>query len=292
MAKPRRPIDVWSTIILFSLFTINILIWRAIFYIDPLQYPRIYFLSVTQGSSELLMLSEDVNIMIDSGGDDGILQKIDPLFADTAGPYINIAIISYPQINNYEGYYYLLDHYTIGAFIYDGRNDVEHDQDWKKFIDAVNAKNIPLITLSKGDRIDYGNNVMTILSPDVALVRSADITDAALVENIRTSAFTAFLASDIGSNVAHMLATTSMHADILKVPYPAVDGSNGVDLIKKIAPRIAVIQPGTKNTANAPSKAMISQFASSTTATIFETARDGTVAIYKSDGKLRILKGK
>jgi beta-lactamase superfamily II metal-dependent hydrolase len=250
-------------------------LWNAIFTGKARERsPGLYFLNVTQGGSSLLVLPGGVTIMTDAGSDDKAATDLSAL-EKNIGQYIDLAIISYQQPGNYKGYDYILDHYLVGAFAYNGRADNVNKNDWKALMDKISARHIPLITLGAGDRIHFGTaSEIDILSPDKDFSHSVDPSDTALVQLIRTSRFRALLASDIGINVEDEILShhLNVHADILKAPFPGLNMPAGEQFLHAVAPSTVMIAPGVKNTASQPSHAMLLSLTSSTKAQLLHVS--------------------
>lgn len=278
----KKIIDITSAIVLLSLIALDVVLWRNIFISrSDAAMPRIYFLPVTQGESALLVLRGGVTVLTDAGSDGTIVDDLQKILPIGAVSYIDLAIISYPQADDYNGYQYILQHYQIGAFVYNGRADVAHRTEWNQLTAAIAAKHIPLITVGAGDGIRFGDAAGTavspatidILSPDEMFARSPEPSDTGIVQRVITQRFTALLATDIGVNVEDALlmqakkrATTSvkLHANILKAPFPGIGMAAGDAFLLAVAPKTIVVAPGVKNTASAPTKAMLAYLASST----------------------------
>jgi beta-lactamase superfamily II metal-dependent hydrolase len=294
----KKIIDIVSATVLFALIILDVALWRNIFVArsdagvsaangaaGSATPPYIYFLPVTQGESALLALPGGVTVLTDAGSDDGIVDDLQKVMPPGAPAYIDLAIISYPQAADYDGYEYVLQHYQVGAFIYNGRADAAHGTEWNQLTDVIAAKHIPLITVGAGDRIRFGeagagavsdtNAVaeIDILSPDAAFARSPEPSDTGIVQRVVTQKFTALLAADIGVNGEDALlaraaqdknASTSLHANILKAPFPGLGTAAGDAFLRAVAPQTIVVAPGVKNTASAPTKAMLAYVASST----------------------------
>lgn len=285
MARRRKKIiDIGSAIVLLGLIALDVAAWRDIFISTGARASaggeneaQIYFLPVTQGESSLLILPGGATALTDAGSDANIvddLQKV--LTSGGAAAYIDLAIISSPQSADYGGYQYLLQHYRVGAFLYNGRADAVHASEWKQLTDAIAAKHIPLITVGAGDSIRYnadashGDTEIDILSPDADFARSPDPGDTGIVERVITPSFSALLAADIGTNVENVLLSKKydLRASILKAPFPGLGTVAGDAFLRAVAPRVIVVEPGVKNTASAPTKAMLAHMASSTNAAI------------------------
>ena len=109
----------------------------------------------------------------------------------------------------------LLDHYRIGAFIWNGRDDAATVAEWPALLQKIRSKNIPIVTLGAGDAIRYGNNEIDMLSPDADFDASAELNDTVLVELVKTAGFRALLTADIGFNVEdHLMAQGKTFAPI------------------------------------------------------------------------------
>jgi len=311
----KKIIDIASAIVLLTLIVLDAVLWRNIFVArsnvgdggvpDAVAAPRIYFLPVTQGESALLVLPGGVTVLTDAGFDGSIVDDLQKVLPPGAPPYINLAIISYPQAADYEGYEYLLKHYQVGAFIYNGRADVAHSTEWNQLTATIAAKHIPLITIAAGDCIRLGDMANTvaeidILSPGAAFARSPEPSDTGIVQRVITQKFTALLAADIGVNVEDVLLaraaqgagasasssatkTTSLRATILKAPFPGLGTAAGDAFLRAVAPHTIVVMPGVKNTASAPTKAMLAYLASSTALSVkaaIVSSRPGVFLLY------------
>jgi len=284
MARHRKKIiDLMSAIVLLALVALDAMLWNSIF--GAAKNGRrtgIYFLPVTQGESALLILPNNVSILTDAGSDAAIVDDLQKIESSGDAPYIDLAIISYPQSTDYAGFESLLDHYQIGAFLYNGRGDITHSADWQKLTDAINAKHIPLITICAGDRIRYGPAAkIEILSPDATFARSPEPSDTGIVQRITTPNLSVLLAADIDVNVENRLLThgNDIKANILKAPFPGVATASGDAFLRAVAPKTIVVTPGAKNTASAPTKEMLTHLVSSTSATIATTGR-GAFLLY------------
>lgn len=286
MARHRKHIiDIASAIILLALAALDATMAKNVFVSmtsDRTVAPHLYFLPVTQGESALLVLPGGITVLADAGSDAGIVDDLQKALPPGAPQYIDLAIISYPQAADCEGYQYILQHYQIGAFLYNGRSDDAHSAEWKQLTDAIAAKHVPLITLGAGDRIRYSNSAeIDILSPDAAFARSPDPADTAIVERVITPHFTALLAADIDVNVEDSLLASSvdLRANILKAPFPGVATASGDAFLRAVAPQTIVITPGVKGSASAPTKAMLARLASFTNAVIAQP-KAGSFLLY------------
>lgn len=267
---------------------------------------RDYFLDVGQGDSELVIFPGNIKVMTDAGPDDSVLASL-----ATAMPpgddYIDVAIISHPQLDHFNGYNFILDHYRVGAFIYNGRDDDPGVKEWPALKAKIAAKGIPLITLGGGDKILInGKSEIDMLSPNLAFDQSAELNDTGFVELIKTPQFRTLLTADIGFNVEDWLVANyggvnsgdasgsdSLHVDVLKVPHHGSKYSSGDAFLRAVSPSVAVIEVGAKNTHGHPGSSTLARLASDTNAMVLRTDKNGTVEVYPDgNGELKIVKGK
>jgi competence protein ComEC len=275
-------------LILFLLFVLDGVMWRQIIGAGGVRAGD-YFLDVGQGDSELVIFPDGVRVLIDGGPDAKIvaaLEKILP-FGDR---YIDVLINTHPQLDHFEGFSYVLDGFDIGAVATNGRDDSPGVAEWPAFLYKIKAKQIPLITLTRGDSINNGSSSVKILSPDVALSQSAELNDTGIVTIAEMPGLRALFTADIGSNVESYLMTqkNDLRADILKIPHHGSKYSSSDSFLRAVDPRIAVIEVGAHNTYGHPTAQTLARIASSTRAKIFRTDKNGTVAVIIDGRKLKV----
>jgi competence protein ComEC len=293
MAKNKAQNNIVTIIVIVSVVALDAFVWRNIVFLRPSSVARDYFLDVGQGDGELVVFPGNVAVMTDAGPTDAVigdLEKVLPQGVD----YLDLAIISHPQLDHFNGYNFILDHYRVGAFIYNGRDDDPPNAAWSSLKEKIKDKNIPLITLGRGDKIHYGENEIDMLSPNVAFDQSAELNDTGFVELVRTPQFRTLLTADTGFNVEDWLLAQGedIRADVLKVGHHGSKYSSGDAFLRAVNPEIAVIEVGAKNTYGHPGLSTLARLASSTHALVVRTDQKGTVEIYPEDGKLKILEEK
>ena len=273
------------------LFFADLLAWYVLFSGRPANDTRMYFLDVGQGDSEVAVLPGGVSVMTDAGPTNAVLGSFDRVLPGRR--YIDLAVITHPQLDHFNGYNFILDHYGVGAILYNGRDD-PGVAEWTALRAKIAAKHIPLITLGAGDRIHYRDDEIDILSPDDDFIQSAELNDTGLVELVRTPQFRALLTADIGSGVEDRLVRSGidLRADILKVAHHGSKYSSSEAFLAAVRPAVAVIEVGAKNTYGQPGPATLARFASTTRAEIFRTDQNGTVEISYYDNGLQVSREK
>ncbi len=177
----KKIIDVISAIILLALFALDLMMWRTIFTARNSVAPHVYSLPLTHATSTLLVLPGGATVLTDAGSDATIVDDLQKTLPSGAATYIDLAIIPAPEVSDYEGYQYVLQHYSVGAFLYNGRSDDSHSAEWTQFANMIEAKHIPLITVGAGDRIRFGSGgEIDITAPDEAHAHSPDASDTTI----------------------------------------------------------------------------------------------------------------
>ncbi len=274
-------------VVMTAFFAFDVFCWYSIFSNVPNASARAYFLDVGQGDSELMVFPGGVTMMTDAGPTDAVLGGLEK--ALPGKKYIDLALITHPQLDHFNGYNFILDHYEVGAFLYNGRDDTGVAE-WTALKEKIAEKHIPFITLGAGDRVHSGKDEVDILSPDREFGESAELNDTGLVEMIKTGNFRALFTADIGFNIEDWLIANikDLRADVLKVPHHGSKYSSGDAFLRAVNPLIAVIEVGAKNVYGHPGAATLARLASSTRAEVFRTDKNGTVGVSYENGKLKV----
>lgn len=266
--------------ILFLLLAADIWLWNGAL---ERELPEFYIFDVGQGDSEGIYLPGGVFMLTDSGPDSKIVDALNEELPDLRR--IDLAFISHPQTDHFNGYRFLLNRYSFGAFILNGRSD-PGVKEWDELISEIRKRNIPVITVGAGDSIRYGGNEVKILWPNADFRESGELNDTGLVEYVSTTDWRALLTADTGQNVEAIFASSSLPADILKIGHHGSKYSTGSGLLDSVWPRLAVIGVGANNSYGHPApqtKKLLQRYE----IPFLETDTAGSVKIYKSGGTLK-----
>ena len=249
-------------------------------------YPSIRFLDVGQGDAELVSFTNGAMVLTDAGPNGpAILGALDPIFGKR-GRSIDLVIVSQPSAAHFGGLSDVLDHYHVGAIVYNGRDAPPGVPAWAALLQKISALKVPLITLGEGDSVRIGEKErIEIVSPGRERAESPELADTGIVQLVQTRDFRAILAADIGFGVENALVARygpSIRADILKVAHNGSKSSSGETFLSAVLPRTAVIEVGEKNSYHQPSPEAIARIASSTSAKVFRTDEDGTIEVFRA----------
>jgi len=268
---------------------------------------EVYFLDVGQGDSELINLPNDVQVLMDGGPDNKILEELSSILPPT-DRYIDLVVLSHPQYDHFAGLIEVLKRYEIGAFLYNGREGTAKAfEDLKR---TIEKNKIPTIILTQGDKIKYQNNLLDILSPTADLLKSKELNDTSLVISLaielvnqnfsklhyvddrQRNVITKILfTGDIGFKVENYLTENfNIDSDVLKVGHHGSKYSSGKKFLKAVNPKIAIIEVG-KNTYGHPTSQTLNGLAS-IGSQIFRTDQSGTIKLVINGEKINIFKKK
>jgi competence protein ComEC len=264
----------------------NVIVWFWVFGGQSnVNATRIDVLDVGQGDSQLLTLSGGVQILTDAGEGSNVVGALEHA-AGSADRYIDLAIVSHPQLDHFDGFNALISRYRIGAFIYNGRGaDIPA---WKKLLANLQEKGIPIIDVGAGDRIRHGANVIHIILPDASHLQSAELNDTSIVKLIETPHLRALFTGDIDAlTEEQLLQKLNAGVDVLKVAHHGSKYSSSAAFLGALSPKIAVIGVGERNRYGHPTPETLKRLASSGAA-LFRTDVNGTVTVIGKEGKLRV----
>ncbi len=267
------------------LISLNIFVWYWIFTGINTDDLNLYFLNVGQGDGSLVVLPGNVKVLIDGGPKKEILNSLGKVLPPT-DRYIDLVMLSHPQLDHFSGLISVMGRYRVGAFIYNGRDgDASAWGDLKK---VLKDKNIKTIVLGGHDSIKYENNKFSIVSPNPYFLGMKELNDTGLVAELDSEESKTLFTADIGFDVENYLISSGIDVDILKVPHHGSKYSSGISFLKAITPKISVIQVG-KNSYGHPTKEALGRL-TSVGSSIYRNDLDGMVHLKIKGGIVQVFK--
>lgn len=278
--------------ILFAVFLIifNFFVWSQIILGSSKKNNdlEVYFLDVGQGDSELVNLSNDVQILIDGGPDNKILKELSSILPPT-DRYIDLIVLSHPQYDHFAGLIEILKRYEVGAFIYNGREGtIKAFNELKKIIEE---NKIPTVILTQGNKIKYQENQFDVLSPSKNFISSKELNDTTLALKLTGKNSKILFTGDIGFKVEDYLTRNfDIDSDVLKVGHHGSKYSSGQKFLEAVSPKISIIEVG-KNSYGHPTLQTLNGLAS-IGSQIFRTDKNGTIKLVINENRINIFKKK
>lgn len=263
-------------------------LWHEVVSGAPATHPELHFLDVGQGDAQLLILPGGVTVLTDAGSDQAVIGALERALP-AGSRYIDLAIITHPQLDHFGGMNDLLRRYSFGAVLMNGRAaEGGSAPQWEALLAGVTDRRIPLVVLTSGDRIRHGSATIDILNPDEITVQSGELNDTGIVQLIRTVDMRALLTADIGFAVEErLLRAYDLGADILKVPHHGSKFSSGSSFLSEVQALAAFIGVGNGNRYGHPTEEALSRLSQSG-AQVLRTDEHGSLRVVAREGALRV----
>ena len=237
-------------LILFSFFSLMVAFFIFLFsFFD--ERTKIVFCNVGQGDGAYIRIKNKIDVIIDAGPDKSILSCLGKYmpFWDRE---IELAFLSHPNNDHYNGYFFIADRYKIDKFITVNTYDLIVSKTYKKLLKKISDKNIPLLFGVSEDKISVAGDDFTIYWPPKEF-NSANDNDFSQILLFEENNYRLLFTGDASPFVLGRLSHSTIgKVDILKVPHHG--SKNG--LIKKFLdladPSTVVISVGKNNSYGHP----------------------------------------
>ncbi|MDO8574052.1 MAG: MBL fold metallo-hydrolase, partial [bacterium] len=159
-------------------------------------------------------------------------------------------------------------------------------EEWQNLMSQLKEKEIPVIRLSGGDKINQNENVISFLSPTPAISQSGELNDTSFVNLVDLGKFKLLLTGDIGFSIEGFLTSnfSGLSADILKVGHHGSKYSTSEAFLGAVKPKVAVIEVG-ENRYGHPTSEVLDRLSEMK---VFRTDEDGTIKVVADGTKLQI----
>lgn len=274
--------------IIIFLIIFNFFVWYSIVVFAPNSNAELYFLDIGQGDAELIILPGNVKVLIDGGPDKSALYNLEKILSPF-DRYIDLVILSHPQLDHFGGLIDVLRRYKVGAFISNGRtHSIAAYKDLERAVLNSQALNVNLM---EGDGVTYKESKLDIISPQADFLKSKELNDSTLVVLFESDGARALFTGDIGLNVEkYLIDNFDITSDILKVGHHGSKYSSSEDFLNKVNPKISVIEVG-KNNYGHPTKEALERLGL-IGSKIFRTDFDGLIKLTISGKNINIFKNK
>jgi len=276
-------------IIIVGIFILtDAVLWYGIIFDRTIAGPEIYFLDVGQGDSSLVLLpdnfSHKIKILIDGGPANGKVGKNLENIFPANDRYIDIAVISHPQLDHFGGFIDLFEKYDVGILAVGpaaGKGVY-----WEALREVIEKRKIPVIVLAAGSAITYGESRWKTISPESGTI-TKDVNDMALVMKLDSGGISALFTGDIGANTeAALAAAYDIDVDILKVSHHGSRFSSSGAFLKKVSPLVSAIEVG-KNSYGHPTEDALRRLAA-VNSQIYRTDINGLIKVAYQDQQLKV----
>lgn len=226
---------------------------------------KINFVDVGQGDSTFIITPKNETILIDGGGSntgsfDVGENTLLPYILDKGYNKIDFMIISHFDSDHVGGLLTILEEIKVEKILI--AKQEEQSENYKRFLNIVKEKNIPVIVGKRGDKINIEKDLyLDILFPESEQIEENVINNNSLVFNIHYNNFSMLFTGDIEEiaekRIIEITNKSRLKADIIKIPHHGSKTSSTRELLEIVLPKIALIGVGKDNLFGHPSSETI-----------------------------------
>lgn len=241
----------------------------------------VYFLSVGQGDSELVVLPDGTTFLIDAGDADGGRVVVDYLTRELGLSRIDYLVATHPESDHIGGMAAVLrSDLEIGGVV---APEVSNDTStYERFLAAVADRGLSITSAWAGLALyDQGGCRVEVLSPSLEASPSyKDVNDWSAVLKVTYGETSFLFMGDASYKVVEALGVG--HVDVLKVGHHGSNTAVSIPLLLAITPSIGVIEVGAGNSYGLPTQESLDELGYCDVQ-VWRTDLDGTVEV-TSDG--------
>ncbi|TSC90844.1 MAG: competence protein ComEC [Parcubacteria group bacterium Gr01-1014_2] len=210
---------------------------------------KVYFLDIGQGDSVFIETENKIQILIDGGPDNKVIQELSRVmpFWDRT---IDFIILTHTDHDHIAGLPEVLKRYEVKAIIETG---VQCEKAECRVWEDLKEKEKAIVVLPKlGDSIVFDENTkLLFLSPfeSVAGEKVSKANNTSIVAKFVYGEHSILLTGDIEKQIEEklVLAGINIDSDYLKVPHHGSKTSTTEEFLEKVSPFSAFISVGMKN---------------------------------------------
>lgn len=244
-----------SIIVILLSLVLAVLIYLKLTASDEHHFEVIYF-NVGQGDSALIKFANGQRMLVDCGPDKKVLSKLGQYlpFFDRRLDYL---LVTHPDSDHYAGCPAVLQRYDVKNIFINGAQKPGDPfwEAWKKYRMLEGAHEQ---VIGGGERLKIGDSELIFLSPDSGLkmndVAPDDTNNYSIVFLLKNNFGRFLFTGDMETALEDALLqkycpTTSapcaaIQADYLKVGHHGSNSSSGVEFLKAVAPKYAIVSVG------------------------------------------------
>ena len=240
---------------------------------------KVFFLDIGQGDSAVFSLPGSVQILVDAGPDETVLDQLSAVMPPSDRK-IEYVFLTHPDLDHIGGFEYILDSYKIGNLYTTGKQ--ADSRTFQRISKKIDEKKISKFEFSAGDQVEFGEFFsIDVLWPYKDQLDELSSNDSSLIMKFDAPGDAdVMMLADGESKVLGEISSANLDAvlksQIVKASHHG--SANGINesLLKKVAAQYAVISVGQPNRYGHPSDRTIN-FYESVSAEILRTDEVGTI---------------
>ncbi len=239
----------WFRRAVLGLACANFFIWLAIADAAARGDVEVWFFDIGQGDAAFIQSPEGVQIIIDGGPGQAILEKL-PKAMPFYDRQIDWMILSHPDSDHLAGLLAVLQNYQVDNIIWSGiGKDTSECRKWEELIAAEGAN---IFEVLAGDKFNLGRSDLSveILSPESGDENSAkDSNNLSVAARVVYGDFSSLFAGDIDSKEEQKILDKNpgLRAGVLKIAHHGSKYSANDEFAAGLMAAAAVISCGENN---------------------------------------------
>lgn len=237
----------------FALLYTSVIFTKEFFFFQPI----FVMCDVGQGDAFLLRLEGGIDVLIDTGQSDAVLDCLDSHipFYDRS---LEFVIITHPDFDHFGGFTSIIHLYTVGTIF-----SPAVDRDTAAYVDFkrhVKEKNIPHRFLFQGDYLQFPHVEFTVFWPSAQFISQnvlasetgqrlpvVDANDYSLVFLVETGKKKILFTGDLHEHLLETIAPAIGDITHLKVAHHGARNGLNESILQSLRPETAFISAGKKN---------------------------------------------
>jgi competence protein ComEC len=259
----------------FVLLVILTFSYRTLPY-EEKNYFEITVLDIGQGDSILFKTHDNKNILIDTGKDDSIVEKLDEeLFPRKI---IDILIITHYYTDHFGRLIEILKYYELKTLILPP--DYKSNKTTSDLKAELNKRNIRLLVPTAGAeiRLDKFSTIEFTWPLTLEQYFTLPSNDSSISFVINIGEFNAFFAGDLSSMYEEEIKEEIGNIDLLKVSHHGSKTSTSDEFLNHVLPEVSLISAGRDNAYGHPAKEIVENIRE-VDSEILQTNLDGDITI-------------
>ncbi|MEK7597778.1 MAG: MBL fold metallo-hydrolase [Patescibacteria group bacterium] len=242
-------------LILFSFFSLIVLL--AVFlssFFD--ERTKIVFCNVGQGDAAYIRIKNKIDVLIDAGPDKSVLSCLGKYmpFWDRK---IELAFLSHPNNDHYNGYFFIADRYKIDKFITVNTSGLIVSKTYKKLLQKISDKKIKIEEAVTGKIIQVRFDIFWP-PKDFSSSNDNDYSSVILFNGVLfTGDASPFVLGRLSQSLRAIQESPLHNINVLKIPHHGSKNGLTKRFLDLADPSIAVISAGKNNSYGHPSKKVL-----------------------------------
>lgn len=241
---------------------------------------RVYFLDVGQGDATLISAPGGIDILIDGGPDDGVIDKLG-LYLPIFDRKIEYIILTHPDSDHITGLIGIFNHYQVGKVFMTGIYC--NSAVCLKLADQIDRFNVPVELVVGPQIINLGVGLnFTVVHPFESFAdrQLEDYNNSSIVGRLVYGSSSIMFTGDLENE--EVLIDQNLLSDIYQVGHHGSSNANDYEFIQSISPDYAVISCGLDNRFGHPTHRTLNNLKNNDVA-IFRTDLMGDI-LFVTDG--------